>query len=153
MERGEVDGRADNAWSSWKGDHADWVRDKKINIIVQVALTKAPDLPDVPLLLDLAKDRDLREVLKLISTSASMGHPVIAPPGVPKERVIALRRAFDTTMKDPAFLKDAAVQGRPVRPVTGERLEQIANEVLAAPKHIRDRAKELAPAKKKKKKK
>lgn len=83
----------------------------------------------MPLLLDLAKDPELREVLKLISTSASMGHPVIGPPGIPKERVLALRRAFDATVKDPAFLKDAESQGRPVRLVTGERLEEIANEV------------------------
>jgi tripartite-type tricarboxylate transporter receptor subunit TctC len=153
MERGEVHGRADNAWSSWQGDHADWIRDKKIHIIVQVGLERSPDLPDVPLLMDLAKDPDLREVLKLISTSGSMGHPVIAPPGVPKERVIALRRAFDATMKDAAFLKDAKAVGRPIRPVTGERLEKIAGDVLAAPQHIKDRAKTLAPVKKRKKKK
>jgi tripartite-type tricarboxylate transporter receptor subunit TctC len=142
MERGEVDGRADNGWTSWKSDHASWIQHKKIHILMQVGLTKAPDLPDVPLLMELTDNPKEREALKLISTPSSMGHPLIAPPGVPEDRIQALRRAFDAMMVDPAFLADAEALRRPIRAVSGEDLERIANEVLSAPKEARDRARE-----------
>jgi tripartite-type tricarboxylate transporter receptor subunit TctC len=140
MERGEVEGRADNAWESWKGDRGEWVRSGKVNILVQVGLAKAPDLPNVPLLIDLAKTPEDREVLKLISSSTSMGHPVMAPPGVPADRVTALRAAFDEAMRDPVVLADAEKQRRPIRPVRGEDLQKIVTEVLSSPQNIRDRA-------------
>ena len=143
MERREVDGRADNAWGSWKSDHGDWLRDKKINLLVQVGLSKATDLPDVRLLMDLARNPEDREALKLISTSSSMGHPFIAPPGVPAERTRILRRAFDATMSDPAFLEDAKRQRRPIDPVAGEQLQRIAQELDTAPQSVRDRASAL----------
>jgi tripartite-type tricarboxylate transporter receptor subunit TctC len=146
MERGEVDGRGDNAWSSWKGDHPDWVREHKINVIVQVALAKASDLPDVPLMMELAAKREDREALELISTPGSMGHPVVAPPGVPAERIEILRRAFDATMTDPAFLDDAMRQRRPIDPVKGEELQRIAQLLLSAPQSIKERAKALTRA-------
>ena len=148
MERGEVDGRADNAWESWKGDRADWVKDGKVNVVVQVGLTKAPDLPDVPLLIDLAKNSEDREVLMLISSSTTMGHPVMAPPGVPADRVQALRKAFDDAMQDPVVLADAEKQRRSIRPVRGEELQKIVTEVLAAPQSVRDRALALTQDKK-----
>lgn len=143
MERREVDGRADNAWSSWKSDHGDWLRDKKINLLVQVGLSKSTDLPDVRLLMDLARNPEDREALKLISISSSMGHPFIAPPGVPAERIQILRRAFDATMSDPAFLDDAKRQRRPIDPVRGEQLQRIAQELYVAPQSVRDRANAL----------
>ena len=147
MERGEVDGRGDNAWSSWKADHGDWVRNNKIHILVQVGLTKSPDLPDVPLLLDLPRTADDREVLKLVSTPSSMGHPFVAPPGVPLERVEILRRAFRATMTDPAFLEDAKRRRRPIDPVHGKELQRIAQELLSAPQSIKDRAHALTRSK------
>jgi tripartite-type tricarboxylate transporter receptor subunit TctC len=149
MERREVDGRADNGWTSWKSDHAEWIRDKKIHILLQVGLTKAPDLPDVPLLTDLTNDPQERDALKLISTPSSMGHPVVAPPGVPEERVQALRQAFDKMMTDPAFLADAEALRRPIRALSGADLERIANDLLSAPKEARDRARALTSASKK----
>jgi tripartite-type tricarboxylate transporter receptor subunit TctC len=147
MERGEVDGRADNAWSSWKADHGDWIRDNKIHILVQVGLARAPDLPDEPLLLDLARDADEREVLKLVSTPGSMGHPFVAPPGVAPERVEILRRAFRATMADPALLEDARRRRRPIDPVPGEELQRIAQELLSASQSIKARAHTLTRGK------
>jgi tripartite-type tricarboxylate transporter receptor subunit TctC len=147
MEKGEVDGRGDNAWSSWKGDHPDWVQDRKINVLVQVGLAKAPDLPDVPLLMDLANNPEEREALKLISTPGSMGHPLIAPPGVSADKIQILRRAFNATMTDPAFLDDAKRQRRPIDPVRGEELQKIAQELLSAPQSIKDRANALTRSK------
>ena len=140
MERGEVDGRGDNAWESWKGDHGDWVRDGKIHVIVQVGLTKVPDLPHVPLLMDLAPRPEDRAVLKLISAPTTVGHPIVAPPGVPPERISALRAAFDATMTDPIFLSDAEKQRRPIRPVSGEQLQKIVADMLASPPDVIARA-------------
>jgi len=147
LERGEVDGRGDNAWSSWKGDHEDWVREKKINVLVQVGLTKSPDLPDVPLLMDLASNPEDREALKLLSTPGSIGHPFVAPPGVAAGHIEILRRAFEATMTDPAFLDDAKRQRRPIDPVRGEELQKIAQELLSAPQSIKDRANALTRSK------
>jgi tripartite-type tricarboxylate transporter receptor subunit TctC len=143
MERGEVDGKGDNVWSSWVADKADWIRDGKIYILLQVGLIKDPDLPNVPLLLDLGRDEEEREALKLLSTSSSMGHPVIAPPGIPAERLAMLRRAFDAAVKDPAFLEDAKAQGRPIRPVSGVTLERMVMDTFASPPKVIERAKAL----------
>lgn len=143
MERGEVDGRADNAWSSWVGDHGDWVREKKIVIILQVGLFKEPDLGGVPLLLDLGRSETEKQALKLLSSPGSMGHPIVAPPGVPDQRLSALRKAFDQVVGDSAFLADAKGQGRPIRAVSGETLERIARDVLASSPEIVDYAKSL----------
>lgn len=148
MERGEVQGRADNAWESWKGDRGEWVREGRVHVLVQVGLAKAPDLPDVPLLVDLAANAEDREVLRLISASTTLGHPVVAPPGVPAERVAALRAAFNNAMRDPNVLADAEKQHRSIRPVTGEALQKIVADVLSSPQKVRDRARSLTQDKK-----
>jgi tripartite-type tricarboxylate transporter receptor subunit TctC len=139
MERGEVEGRGSNSWASWKSTKPDWLKDKKINILVQVALARHPDLPDVPLLMDLARTDEDRAALKLLSAPPDIGRPVFAPPGVPAERVKALRDAFDATMKDPAFLEAAKREGLEIDPVSGEQLQKIVNDILAAPQNVRDR--------------
>lgn len=149
MERREVDGRADNGWTSWKSDHAEWIRDKRIHILLQVGLARAPDLADVPLLTELTNDPQEREALKLISTPSSMGHPLIAPPEVPEERIKALRDAFDKMMVDPAFLADAEALRRPIRALSGADLERIAKDVLSAPQAARERARAMTAASKK----
>jgi hypothetical protein len=139
MERGEVDGRGSNSWGSWKGTKPDWIRDKKINILVQIGLSKTEDLPDVPLLMDLAGNPDDRAVLKLLSSPTTIGRPIIAPPGVPAERVKALRDAFDTMVKDPAFLDEAKKQNLDIQPVSGEELQRIVADIVGAPKPIVER--------------
>ncbi|HET7681666.1 MAG TPA: hypothetical protein VFK79_16200 [Xanthobacteraceae bacterium] len=139
MERGEVEGRGSNAWASWKSTRMDWIKDKKVNIIVQIGLTKAPDLPDVPLMMDLAKNPEDKAVLKLLSASTTIGRPLFTSPGVPEERVKALRAAFDATMKDPEFLADAEKRGFDINPVSGEELQKIVADIVATPKPIADR--------------
>lgn len=139
MERGEVAGRGSNSWGSWKGTKPDWIRDKKINILVQIGLTKTDDLPDVPLLMDLAANPEDKAVLRLLSAPTTIGRPILAPPGVPAERVKALREAFDMTMKDPAFLEEAKRQNLDIQPVPGEELQRIVAEIVGAPKPIVDR--------------
>jgi tripartite-type tricarboxylate transporter receptor subunit TctC len=143
MERGEVAGRGSNAWASWKSTRAEWLKDKKINILVQIGLEKAEDLPNVPLLMDLAKSDEDRRVLRLLSAPTAIGRPLFTTPNVPKDRVTALRRAFDATMKDPGFLADAKKAKLDLNPISGEKLQEIANEIVAAPKPV---AKKLADA-------
>ena len=107
MERGEVNGRCGWSWSSVKATHQNWIDEKKINVLVQLALDKHPDLPDVPLVTDLAKTDEQRQIFKLIFARQVMGRPFLAPPGIPRDRVAALRKAFMDTMKDKDFLADA----------------------------------------------
>jgi tripartite-type tricarboxylate transporter receptor subunit TctC len=143
MERGEVAGRGSNAWASWKSTKADWLKEKKINILVQIGLEKAPDLPDVPLLMDLAKNPEDRAVLRLLSAPTAVGRPIFTTPNVPKDRLTALRRAFDATMTDSGFLAEAEKAQLDLNPVSGEKLQEIVEEIVAAPKPI---AKKLADA-------
>src|SRR5919112_1777533 len=89
MERGEVGGRGSDSWASWEGPRPEWLQEKKINILVQIGLSKAPDLPDVPLLMDLASNPEDRAVLRLLSAPSVIGRPIFGPPDVPAERVKA----------------------------------------------------------------
>ena len=139
MEKGEVDGRGSNAWGSWKATRPDWLRDKKINILVQIGLTKAPDPPDVPLLIDLASNDEDRAILKLLSASSTIGRPVFTSPGVPAERVKALRDAFDAMVKDPVFLAEAGKEHFDINPVAGGELQKIVADIVATPRPIADR--------------
>jgi tripartite-type tricarboxylate transporter receptor subunit TctC len=139
MEKGEVDGRGSNAWGAWKATRPDWLRDKKINILVQIGLTKAPDLPDVPLLIDLAANDDDRAIFKLLSASSTIGRPVFTSPGVPPERVKALRDAFDTMVKDPVFLAEAEKEHFDINPVAGQEMQKIVADIVATPRPIADR--------------
>ncbi|MDB5597319.1 MAG: Tripartite-type tricarboxylate transporter, receptor component TctC [Hyphomicrobiales bacterium] len=143
MERGEVAGRGSNAWGAWKATRADWIRDKKINILVQIGLRKAHDLPDVPLLIDLAKNDEDRAVLKLLSASTTIGRPIFTTPGVPAERVKALRDAFDRMVADPVFLEQAKKENLEIEPVSGEELQKIVADIVATPKPIADRLQEI----------
>jgi tripartite-type tricarboxylate transporter receptor subunit TctC len=136
MERGEVAGRGSNSWASWKGTRPDWLKDKKINILVQIGLNKAPDLPDVPLLMDLASNPEDKAVLRLLSAPSTIGRPIFTTPGVPEDRVKALRDAFDAMVKDPAFIADAEKSGLDLDPVPGSELQKIVAEIVATPKPI-----------------
>jgi tripartite-type tricarboxylate transporter receptor subunit TctC len=139
MENGEVQGRGSNSWSSYKAQKPDWIRDKKINVLVQVGLTREPDLPDPPLLIDLATSDLDRAALKLLSAPPTIGRPLFTSPGVPQDRLDALRKAFDETMKDPAFLEEAKRVGLDIDPVSGSRLRDITAEIIASPRDVTER--------------
>ena len=130
MERGEVDGRGSNSWASWKATRAHWLAEKKINILVQIGLKKAPDLPDVPLLMDLGANTEDRALLRLLSASTHVGRPIFTTPEVPTERVKALRDAFDAMVRDPAFLNDAKQGHFEIDPVAGEALQKLVAEIV-----------------------
>jgi tripartite-type tricarboxylate transporter receptor subunit TctC len=142
MERGEVDGLCGLSWSTIKTRHAAWMRDKKINILVQSAFKKVPDLGDVPLVLDLTQDRQKLQVLKLILAAQEMARPFAAPPGIPADRKAALIKAFEATMKDPEYLADAKKLNIDVNPVTAKAIDDLLAELYATPKEVIKQASE-----------
>ncbi len=128
IERGEVDGRCGWSWSSVKSTRPAWIPEKKLNYLVHISDTKAPELPHVPLLNDFANERQ-KQILRLVTSRQIMGRPFAAPPGVPADREQALRRAFDATLKDPAFLAEAEKLKLEVNPVTGEEIDRLIAEL------------------------
>jgi tripartite-type tricarboxylate transporter receptor subunit TctC len=146
MERGEVEGYGPTAWSSLISASPEIVHKHLINIIVQIGLEKENDLPDVPLLQDLAEDADGRAILEFISKGFAVGMPVGVGPGVPAERVAALRKAFDETMTDPEFVAAMNKHGIDLKPMTGVQLAQLIDELLGAPQAIKDKVRAVMPA-------
>jgi len=140
MERGEVKGRCGWSWSSVLAAHMAWWKEKKINILVQLALAKHPDLPEVPLVTELAQSAEQRQMLRMIFARQVMGRPFLAPPGVPAERVAALRAAFMATMADKDFLADAEKTKLEVNPVPGEQVEALVKEIYATPADVAKQA-------------
>jgi len=143
IENGEAHGRCSVVYSAIKMAKPDWVRDKKINIIMQFGLEKARDLPDVPLALDFVTNPDDRQMLELLMATTAIARPFMAPPGIPEVRARALRRAFDATMKDPAFLDEAKKLMLDVEPTSGEDAQKIVEKMYATPKPVVDRLKKL----------
>jgi len=143
MERGEIDGRASNSWAAWKSTHPDWVKDKKIVVLVQIGLKRAPDLADVPLLFELAGNDMDRQVLTFLSADTAIARALVTTPDTPPERVVALRRAFDATMRDPEFLAEADKALLDVVPMSGEDSQKIADSIVNTPPAVVARAKLL----------
>lgn len=136
MERGEIQGRCGWTWSAAVATHSDWIRDKKFTVPVLFATKKPPELQDVPLVTELARTDREREALELILTNLTMGRPFAAPPGVPTDRVTALRRAFDAVMEDTGFVAEAKQQQIEVQPVSGEALQDLVARMFRAPADV-----------------
>jgi hypothetical protein len=143
MERGEVGGRCAWSWSAAKATRQDWLDHKLVNIFAQTALRKHPELPSVPLVLDYAKTDEARSIFKLVFARQEFAWPYLAPPGVPAERIAALRQAFNETMKDKDFLADAEKAKLEIMPVAGEDIAKLVTELYATPKPIVQKALEL----------
>lgn len=143
MERGEAGGRCAYSWQALKAAVPDWLRDKKIRPIVQFALSRHAELPDVPLILDYAKTELDRQALRLLVAPQIFGFPFVAPPGLLPEVRDLLRAAFDRAMRDPAVRDDAAKIRFELDPVPGAALERTAAEVSSIPPEVIARAKEL----------
>ena len=141
MERGEVEARATNPWVSYKAATPHFIEKNLIKPIVQIGMTKEADLPDVPLMRDLAKTPEQKQIIDFVSRSVSIGRPIATTPGVPTERVAALRKAFDDTLADPAFLAEAEKQRMEIRAMTGAELAQLIKDIIEAPAEIREKVK------------
>jgi tripartite-type tricarboxylate transporter receptor subunit TctC len=140
IERGEVEGAAGKDWTTITATHPDWIRDKSINILVQMGLKPHPDLQGVPSALDLAPTPQDKEVLELVFAKYGMSRPFMAPPGVPPERLAALRAAFDETMADSSFLAEAEKEGMEIRPVSGPDVQALVSRILNASPDIAEMA-------------
>ncbi|MEA2816979.1 MAG: hypothetical protein QOI93_4680 [Rhodospirillaceae bacterium] len=147
MERGEVKGRCGWSWSSVMSTHRVWLDEKKMTVLAQLALQKHPDLPDVPLIIDLAKTDEQKQILKLIFARQVMGRPYLAPPGIPADRAAALRQAFLDTMTDKDFLADAEKAQLEITPVDGATIQKLVAEVYQTPPEVAKKAAELLNAK------
>ncbi|HEY4405810.1 MAG TPA: tripartite tricarboxylate transporter substrate-binding protein [Xanthobacteraceae bacterium] len=141
MERGEVEGRAGNNFNSLKAESAEWLKSGKIVLISQIGLERDAEYPDLPLLTDMAKSDEDRQVLKLFSTDVVIGRPFVTSPGVPAERVALLRKAFDEMMKDPAYLEDSSKAALDVTPVAGAKIQAMVADLVHTPADIVNRAK------------
>jgi tripartite-type tricarboxylate transporter receptor subunit TctC len=124
MERGEVEALS-MPWTVFRVIRADWLRDKKVNVLLQTGLDAAPDLPGVPRLVDLGRNAEERQILELFSQPEKVGRSLTAPPGLPPGRVAELRAAFMATTKDPDFLADAARMRLDLSPLSGDKLQAI----------------------------
>jgi tripartite-type tricarboxylate transporter receptor subunit TctC len=133
MERGEVDGRAGQSWDGWKLTKPDWVRDKKLTVLVQLGLARAKDLPDVPLLTELASTEEQKKILDLFAIPIALGRPLFVAAGVPADHVALLRAAFRATMQDDKFLAEANRLNLDVDPIYGEALQALVQRMLATP--------------------
>ena len=133
MERGEVHGRA-LIWASTKSRRGHWLKANKLVHLAQVGPYALPDLPDLPRLINLVKTEKQKTMVRFLHLTAIIGRALHTPPGVPQNRVTALRRAFDATVKDPAFLADFKKRSLPVGPTKGEDLQAFIEKVIATPK-------------------
>lgn len=140
MQRGEVKGRCGWSWSSVISTQPAWLKEKKINILVQLSLSKHPDLPNVPQVIDLAKTDEQRQIFKMIFARQTMGRPFLAPPNVPADRVAALRKAFMDTVTDPDLIAEANKEKLEINPVSGEAIQKLVEEVYSYPKAVADKA-------------
>jgi tripartite-type tricarboxylate transporter receptor subunit TctC len=136
LERGEIELRAGHSTSTVKALYGEWLRDKKINVIAQAGPQRDPDFPDAPLLADYAKTVETRRIFELFEVDLAIGRPVLTPPDVPSDRVAALRRAFDQTMQDPAFLADAKRAGLDIHPRPAAAVTEIIQNAAATPRDL-----------------
>jgi len=145
MERGEVHGTFANSWGDLQTTSQDWIKEGKVRVIGQHSLQRHHELKNVPLLIDLAtNDNDRQAVRFALAVRQEASKPYLAPPGIPKERLETLRRAFDATMKDPQFLAEAKASRLPVDgPLTGEELALLVTQVHQTPRAVADRVLKL----------
>jgi tripartite-type tricarboxylate transporter receptor subunit TctC len=140
MERGEVDGLCGLSWSTIRTRHAEWLTSHSVNIIVQAALKKEPEIASVPLATDLATKPEQRQIIRLLLASQAMARPFVAPPEIPEDRKAALIAAFDATMTNPDFLAEAQKLSFEVHPVSAATIDALLAEVYATPKDVLGRA-------------
>jgi tripartite-type tricarboxylate transporter receptor subunit TctC len=136
MERGEVQGRCGLGWDSIVSRYKQWLDEKKIVLLVQMALDKHPDLPNVPFVMDLARTERDRQIASLVLGPNKMGRPIFAPPGLAPERVRILREAFAATMRDPQLKADADKMRVPIEWLSGADTEALVKRLYATPPEV-----------------
>jgi tripartite-type tricarboxylate transporter receptor subunit TctC len=140
MERGEVQART-GSYTALASEHPDWIRDKKVNLLVQIGGRREKGLEAIPLLTEIAKTEEQRQILKLISSPIALGRPFLTPPDIPADRLAILRKAFEATMHDKQFLAEAKALDHNIDPVSAAEVAEIVNETIQAPHAIIEAAK------------
>jgi tripartite-type tricarboxylate transporter receptor subunit TctC len=136
MERGEIQGRCSVSVSSINSTRPDWFASKKVTVPIQIALRRSSHFPDVPALIELTPDKRTHDILEVLLAYQDMDRPMLAPPGVPPERLELLRTAFHSGITDPAFLAEAQRLGLEIEEVSGKRLEEIVVSAYGQPPKI-----------------
>jgi tripartite-type tricarboxylate transporter receptor subunit TctC len=136
LERGEVDTRASWSWTSLKTLRPQWLAEKKVNLPVQLSLTKGTELQDVPLITEFADTEKKKQMLRLVLSRQEMARPYAAPPDLPPERAAALRKAFDDAWADPELIAEMKARGQEVNPVSGAAIDRLLAELYATPKDV-----------------
>lgn len=146
IERGEVHGAGGLGWRGLKTSMGDALREKKVIVLAQYGRSRLPELPDVPLVMDLVTNDADRQALQLVLSRQELGRPFAAPPLIPADRTAALRKAFDAAMVDPALLADAAKQQLDIMPVDGATVAASVAALANTPREVVDRVQKiLAP--------
>ena len=143
IERGEAHGRCVFSHSALKTAKPDWLREKKVNVLVVTALEQSPDFPGVPAVVELVSKPEDRQLLELMVGPGAMARPFAAPPALPPSKAALLRRAFDATMADADFRAEAARMQADVAPSTGEEVQQLVARIYATPRPVIERARKL----------
>ncbi|MDX1482973.1 MAG: hypothetical protein R3229_00715 [Alphaproteobacteria bacterium] len=136
MERGEIEGRGSNAWASIKSITPQYLKNNQLILPIQMGLSRAPDLPNVPLIWELGRNEAETKVLKLMVMASRIGRPVLTTPGVPADRVAALRAAFDAAVTSDAFLAEAKKRRLEINPVSGVEVQRVVKEILSTPPEL-----------------
>ena len=136
MERGEIQGRCGGLISSISATRPDWFPQKKVSVPIQIATARNPMFPDVPTVMELAKDDRTKKILQLVLAPLEMDRPILAPPGAPPERVAALREAFHAAMNDPGFIAEAAKEHLEIREISGPQVARVLDDAYAMPPEI-----------------
>lgn len=147
MENKEIDGICGWSWSSVMAQKRDWYESGRLKVLVQMATEKHPDLPNVPLIMELASNEREQQMMKALFLPERMGRPFALPPGTPRARVAAVRKAFDDTVKDPGFLAYAKKVKMDLQPISGEEAQQIVATVLSTSKETIARLKKVLSSK------
>jgi len=142
IERGEVQGRA-VTWTTLRGDHAAWLVERKVNLLIQLAMQRHPDLPAVPSVLDHVTRASDRQLLELMFAPLEAGRPIALPPEMPPDRLAALRTAFERLGKDPDFLAEIASRGSSVELLSGHETQVLVENLYRTPPEILARAREI----------
>ena len=130
--KGEIKGRCGVSWSSIKIRHGDWLAENKINVLVQLGFKRHPDISNVPLVQEFAKSEDDKNIFNLLLTPQNIGRPYFTPPGVPQDRLEALRAAFDATVKDPDFIASAKKRRMEINPLSGKELQKMLQDIYSS---------------------
>lgn len=141
-ERGELEGMS-TGWGGLNAARPNWLKDRMINLIVQMGTVRHPDMPDVPSWVEVASTDDDKKLLWLFGANADIGKSIVAPPGMPPARIAMLRAAFAAMLKDPAFVAEVQKANMDFDHAPGERLQQIVAETIALPEALRERARTI----------